>query len=338
MSLIRIGFIGAGKIARVHHVPAIAELKGRALGTAVYDLSTDAARRLQSECLPDAVVAASVEELIATGIDAAIVSTPNSTHHALTTTLLDAGIHVLVEKPMARSLVEADEMIALAGRKGLVLQVNQTLRFRRDYALIKTLITQGAIGRALHLRCIRASTTSPDKGWSPGAKWFLSKAAHGGVVWDIAVHMADLMLWYFGPVKKIASIGQSRIAEGDVIDHIASLFEFDNGATGTLELSWNFPRSTGLLEIYGETGAVRLGFSEKGGVELSRNGEAFAPVEPDLQPLRNAHQAWIDAIEGKEPTPVCGIVGRNAIALCHAMEAAAISGAPVNPDLLSSDR
>ncbi len=336
MSLIKIGFIGAGKIARVHHLPAIAALKGRALGTAIYDLSADAARRLQSECLPEGVVAASVEELIASGIDAAIVSTPNSTHHPLTTALLNAGIHVLVEKPMASSLEEADEMIELAGRKGLVLQVNQTLRFHRDYALVKALITQGAIGQPLHLRCIRASTTSPDKGWSPGAKWFLSKAANGGVVWDIAVHMADLMQWYFGPVKKIASVGQSRIAEGDVIDHIASLFEFDNGATGILELSWNFPRATGLLEIYGETGVVRFGFSEKGGIELSRNGEAFTPVESN--PVRNAHEAWIDAIEGKEPTPVCGIVGRNAIALCLAMETAAISGAPVHPDLLSSDR
>lgn len=334
MTIIKTGFIGAGKITRVHHLPAIGELKDRAVGCAIYDLSTEAASRLQQECLSESIVVRSVEELIATGIDAAIISTPNHTHYPLTLTLLNAGIHVLVEKPMATSLAESDEMIALAREKGLVLQVNQTLRFHHEYALIKDLITQGEIGRPLHLRCIRTATTSPDKGWSPGAKWFLSKAAHGGVVMDIAVHMADLMQWYFGPVQKVAAFGQSRIAEGDVTDHIASLFEFGNGATGVLELSWNFPRPAAFLEIYGETGVIRMGFSEKGGVEIARGSEPFAPVASDPHRYRNAHQAWLDAIEGKEATPVCGTVGRNALALCLAMEASAESGAPVTPNLL----
>jgi len=333
MHKIKLGFIGAGKITRVHHIPAILELRERAVGSAIFDVLREPAEKLGAECLPDAAVFDSVEALIASGIEAAIISTPNHTHHPIAMALLGAGIHVLVEKPMAVSLAQADEMIALARSRGLVLQVNQTLRFTPHYAFLKDLIAEGTIGKPLHIRCVRAGTSSPDKSWSPGAKWFLSKAAHGGVVMDIAVHMADLLQWYFGPVARVAAFGQSRIAEGDVTDHVASLFEFTDGATGVLELSWNYPKSTGYLEIYGEKGVIRTGFNDHP-VELSVAGGAFEPVEPTGRHYRNSHEAFLDAIAGSGPSPVPGEVGRNALALCLAIEAASEKRTEIIPDLL----
>ncbi len=275
----------------------------------------------------------SLEDFIKSGVHAAIVSTPNHTHYPLGIALLQAGIHVLMEKPMAVSLSQADEMIAAAKEKGVVLQVNQTLRFTPAYAWIKDLIETGTIGEPLHIRCIRAASTSPDKGWSPGAKWFLSKAAHGGVVMDIAVHMADLLQWYFGPVHRIAAFGQSRIAEGDVTDHASSLFEFRSGATGTLELSWNFPRNTALLEIYGSKGVIRWDFQSHS-PEVAIGDAPFTPAPMGDWYWPNAHESFLSAISGERPTPVPGEVGRNALALCLAIEEASALRREVFPDML----
>lgn len=327
----RIGLIGCGKIVQALHAPALNVLKNKAEITALFDTNPAAAEKIKTDCALEAEICASATALLKTDVDAVIISTPNVTHYQLCMQALNAGKHVLIEKPMAADLRQADAMIALAKKQRLALQVNQTLRFTPEYVKIKELIASGKIGKPLHIRCLRASSATPDKGWSPGASWFTSKKSAGGLVMDIAVHMADFLGWCFGGAEKVFAVNRTEIAGNDVPDNVTAMFDFANGATGVLELSWTFPAGTGLLEIYGSKGSIRMGFSETG-LELKLGDGKYKPVKPGK--VKNSHAWFIDSIgRGMSGNPSPGEAGRHALAYCAAINQSAETGKPVKPAL-----
>ena len=329
MKSIRFGLVGCGKIAACNHAPEVAHL-GRNKGeiVALYDIKKGKAAAFAREAnLPGARLCRSYAELLASGIDAVIIATPNSFHCPQTLEALKAGKHVLVEKPMAGTVVEADRMIDLANRRGLVLQVNQSLRFIPLYVEIQKCVAKGLIGKPLHVRCLRASSSSPDVGWSPGATWFVQKKYEGSLVGDIAVHMADFLQCAFGPVRQIQAF--TRTWSHEVVDNVTALFDFQNGATGVLQLSWTFPKGDGALELYGEKG------------KLSTNKDGFAVVfkdarrQPlqvntaDLKPIPDSHAAFVQRIAKGERQ--AWRAGREAIALCEAISTASRTGKAAHP-------
>ena len=328
MGKLRIGLIGCGKIATCSHAPVLSDVSKKVIVSSLFDLSRSTAEALRKQHAPNARICDSVKKLLESEIDAVVISTPNHTHCDLTIQSLRAGKHVLVEKPMASSLSEAGRMIAAAKRRGLVLQVNQTLRFTPAYVAVKDAVAKGKIGDPLHIRCIRASSSTPNKGWSPGADWFVSKESRGGVIMDIGVHMADLLRWYFGDIAKLRSINQTKSGDYNVPDNTTTLFEFENGSTGVLELSWTTPSGAGYLEVYGTKGTIRMGFGSDL-PEISNDGKKYKPLKP--RKTRNSHKCFIDAILKGVPTPVPGEVGRGALACCVAMEQSGRGNRDVKP-------
>ena len=251
------------------------------------------------------------------------ICTPNNFHFPQTLAALKAGVHVLCEKPMAAVPAETTRMIAAAKKAKRVLQINQTLHYLPAYIKIADLVAEGAIGTPMHVRCIRAGGSTPDKGWSPGAKWFVSKASQGGLILDIGVHMADMMKWVAGRITEVAAYVDTRNPRIDVPDNVSAVMRFDNGATGVLELSWTFPCGAGLLEVYGTKGTIRQGFSGDRPIELIQPGAKGKPEKRTYpKPPRTAkhsQQCFIDAVRGKAPSPTPGELGRDAIALCDAI-------------------
>ena len=325
MKKVNIGLIGCGKITRASHAPAFAQIPSNCNVIALFDTKPEAAEQIQQDNFPKAKIYASVEKLLAADLDGVVISTPNSLHHPLTIQALEANCHVLIEKPMAVDLQQADEMIAMAKKQQLVLQVNQSLRFSPPYCKIKTMIDEGNIGEVIHARCLRASATSPDKGWSPGATWFVQKKFRGGLIMDIAVHMADFLGWCCGTPKNVYSINTTKISENDVPDNVTAVIEFEQGATAVLELSWTIPCGGGYLEIYGTKGTIRLGFND-GAVEFARPDKKYIKVR--TKKIKNSQACFIDAIKGKTTTPVSGIEGRHALAYCVALEKSGTTGKP----------
>jgi len=330
MKKIRFGLIGCGKITQSHHAPNIIALGKKAEITALYDLKKGSAEKLKKQSSLKCEIYDSVDELLKSNVDAVVISTPNNSHFELTMKALAAGKHVLVEKPMAVNLKEADAMIAVAAKKDLHLQVNQSLRFAPAYTTIKKLIDKGTIGNPLHIRCIRAGSSSPDKSWSPGAKWFISKAFCGGIVMDIAVHMADMMAWYFGDVESVFSINKILSPESEVTDNVSAVMNFKNGASGVLELSWTLPSGAAFLEIYGDKGTIRLGFEKDGNIEIFDKGK-FKKAK--VLKTKNSHQCFIDGISGKADAPSPTEIGRKALALCLAIIESGEKQKPVSPKI-----
>ncbi len=318
---ITIGIIGCGKIAHVDHVPHLLNVRGVAI-TDLYDISPEKMSVLDRTFSLGASHHASIDDLLAESPDAVVVCTPNSLHREQTLAALRAGCHVLCEKPMAASTPECTKMIDAALKAGRILHINHSLHYLPPYFALAYLVQSGAIGKVRHVRCLRFHDSTPDIGWSKGASWFVSKAFSGGIVLDIGVHMVDLMKWLAGPVSEINAITETRTRTLDVVDNVCALLRFESGATGILELSWTAPVECGLIEVYGDKGALRMGFAPDVHLEwLCPSGQEKTKMRYPKAPetLPTSQQAFVDAIVRGKPSPTPGELGRDAVALCEAI-------------------
>lgn len=329
MKKLRLGLVGCGKIATCNHAPEVAQIgKAKAEIVALYDIKPGKAEAFATAVnLPKATICKSYEALLAADIDAVIIATPNLFHCPQTLAALKAGKHVLVEKPMAGTVAEADRMITLAEKLGLVLQVNQSLRFIPLYVEIQKCVAAGLIGKPLHARCLRASAKSPDQGWSPGATWFVQKKYEGSLVGDIAVHMADFLQGAFGPVKQIQAI--TRNWSHEVVDNVTAIFDFVNGATGVLQLSWTFPQGDGALELYGDDGKL---CTNKEGFLVTFKDAAKPPLQvkhADIKAIPDSHAVFVRRVAKGEKN--AWQAGREALALCEAISLSGKTGQAARP-------
>ena len=207
MAKVKFGIIGCGKIAERNHVPGLLKNARDAEIVAMFDIVPEKAKALAKKFdLKPKFHKSEAAILADPNVDAVIIATPNSCHYPQTIHALKAGKHVLVEKPMSYTPEQADEMIDLSLKQGLVLQVNQSYRFSALYQGLRKQIADGLIGEVQHFRCQRTMRNSPEVGWSPGAVWFIDPKFEGSLVGDIAVHMADMMQWLVGPIKQVHSI------------------------------------------------------------------------------------------------------------------------------------
>lgn len=330
---IRIGVAGCGKIASSSQIPGFLKCADARI-TALFDTDASRAEAVRASKAPDAQVFQDFEGMLRSGkIDGVTLCTPNFLHHPMTLSALAAGVHVLCEKPMAATLKEADEMIAAARRAERVLQINQSCRYLPVYRRLAELVALGEIGKVHHIRCMRSGGNSPDMAWSPGATWFVSKQAQGGVLLDIGIHMADIMRHIVGEVESVSAVVDTRRSDIDVPDNVSALMRFQSGATGVLELSWTFPVGAGLLEIYGSAGTLRTGFGPAG-IEIIKPGtpKPETRLESPVDDGFSSYASFIEAIQGKTPSPTSGEYGRRALALCAAMDESSRTGAFIRVD------
>ncbi len=319
---IRVGVVGCGKIATVSHVPDYVKQKDVQIA-ALCDILPEKAELMKKEQAPEAAIYTEFSEFLKADLDAISICTPNDLHYSMTMAALENGWNVLCEKPMASNLDEASEMIAKAEQKRRVLQINQSLRYTGLYGKVADLVHGGVIGEPTHLRCMRASTAPPNKNWSVGADWFVSKAHHGGIILDIAIHMADLLKWLAGDVDSISAYNSTQTPGIDVVDNVNAMLKFNNGAIGVLELTWTSAVGGGLLEIYGTKGRIRIGFGEEP-IELTtvEDGEAKTECIQPESDVKSSYTAFIDAVRGIAPSRTPGELGRDALALCMAIQEA----------------
>lgn len=198
-----------------------------------------------------------VDALLRDGrVEALVVATPNYLHAPQTIAALKAGIHVMVEKPMAMNAVEAEQMNAAAEKSGALLMVAHCWRFDPDVLWLKAQTAR--LGRI-----IRTKGYGVHAHWGPGG-WFTQKPlAGGGALADMGIHALDTARFLLGdpkPVSVYARIG-TYYKDFDVDDTGILIVEWDNGATSTIESGWWQPHSDGVeaaTQLYGARGFGRL--------------------------------------------------------------------------------
>lgn len=264
--MINIGIIGCGKIAQKRHIPEYLENVDATL-VGFYDLNQARAKEI-SETFGGTAFD-SIEDLLADpNIDAVSVCTANHTHAAITIQALQAGKHVLCEKPMATKLEDCQGMVDAANKAGKVLVIGQNQRLTKTHKKARELIRNGEIGQIIGFR-----TTFGHGGpetWSidPGKNtWFFDKnIAVMGAMADLGIHKTDLLL-FLSDQKIVETTAHlttidKRGADGELIkvdDTAICVYQLENGAIGTMTASWTFygPEDNTTI-IYGTKGIMRL--------------------------------------------------------------------------------
>jgi predicted dehydrogenase len=202
LSTVRFGFIGAGQIA---YYAAEAVLRHpHAKLVAIQDPHLERRTTLQKKHALEFAHGAVEEMLSNEAVDAVYIAVPNKFHIPLAIQALQAGKHVILEKPFAMNAVEAAEAIGVAKSAGLVLNVGMNQRFTADSQKIKHLVETGVLGEVYHAKAYwKRRTGIPKLG-----TWFGTKEiAGGGSLYDIGVHMLDLCLYTMDNFEPVSVVG-----------------------------------------------------------------------------------------------------------------------------------
>ena len=320
MKTIKVGMIGAGAIAPEHcrgiRLHPAAEL------VAVADASKERADALAREFRVERVFADPAELLRSPDIDAVSIALPNYLHASTAIAALQAGKHVLLEKPFAMSVAEANEVVAAAKKSGKIFTVGMNQRFTREAQTVQELKERGELGEIYHAKaywCRRAG--APKFG-----TWFLhKKRSGGGALLDIGVHMLDLALALMGnfAVETVSGFsylkfGNRGLGEGgwgksdaeehlfDVDDFSGGLIRLAGGATVALDVSWIRHQADADrhdVELYGTEGGASVYPARL--FKFLPGGTGYQIIEPKGGQLKykhcSRHHNWIDAILGEAP-------------------------------------
>jgi len=161
-------------------------------------------------------------------IDLVHIATPPFTHSALAMAALEAGKHVLCEKPLALTVEDAERMIALAEEKGLILAVNLIMRYNPLCLAVKALVDTRVLGEPLYASLVNAA-----KDESLGLEhWFWDREKSGGIFIEHGVHFFDLFEWWFGPGKVLSAEQLYRPGTG-IVDQVHCAVRYGESTLGT---------------------------------------------------------------------------------------------------------
>lgn len=270
MDKIRIGIIGMGNIGK-HHAGYL--LDGKAARCELTAVCSTSPGKLASYKEKGLKVFGDAKELIADpNIDAVIIATPHFQHTDLGIAALEAGKHVMVEKPISAHKADAEKLIATAKRHpALVFGGMFQLRTEPRYKKIQKLIQAGELGDIVRVSWIitdwyRTEAYYASGGWR--ATW---KGEGGGVLLNQCLHNLDVLQWLCGMPTKIRSFAQlGRYHNIEVEDNVTAYMEYGNGATGVFITSSGEAPGTNRFEIAGTKGKVVL---ENNRLTFTRNEE-----------------------------------------------------------------
>jgi predicted dehydrogenase len=331
---LRVGIIGAGNIARYH-------LRGyRAAGAQIVAIADTNPITRETRAAEWSVRHAfsDFRDLLALpGIDAVSICTPNVAHHAPTLAAAAAGIHVLCEKPISLSLVEADEMIAACQEAGVVLQVDHHLRSNPAVQRTRRMIEAGELGRVTFVRLRQAHDWSGAAEVPPG---FRTQAlAGGGTLLDNGCHLFDLARHLGGPVREVFCRTATLKFEIELEDIATVSLLFESGALGQIETSWTATGWDQGFWIDGTRGALE--YNERSGRpvlrHLFRDADNITWDDPASHSWQTpagldhtrAIASFLDAVRGTRPVECTGEDGRDAVRLALASYQSAALGRPV---------
>ncbi|MFI1961862.1 Gfo/Idh/MocA family oxidoreductase [Streptomyces althioticus] len=231
---LRVGLVGYGLAGSVFHAPLIAATQGLALDTVV---TSNPERQAQARAAyPDVRVAASADELWARAdeLDLIVVASPNRTHVPLATAALEAGLPVVVDKPVAGTAAEARALAELAEKRGLLLSVFQNRRWDNDFLTLRRLIADGELGEVYRFE-------SRFERWRPQLKggWRESgdPAEIGGLLYDLGSHVVDQALVLFGPVTSVYAEADVRREGAQADDDTFIALTHESGVRSHLYVS-----------------------------------------------------------------------------------------------------
>jgi predicted dehydrogenase len=267
---------------------------------------SDASRERWSQAFPEARVSSDLDELLADPeLDAVAIATPVPTHAALAVRVLEAGKHCFVEKPLAQSVVEAEQAVGAARASGCVLMVGHLLEYHPGLEKLKAIADSGELG---------------DIHYIYGNRLNLGKLrAEENALWSLGAHDVSVVLRLAGgeEPEECRAVGESCMREG-VEDVVFAYMRFPSGLAAHLHLSWLDPHKERRFTVVGSKKMAtfddmeierKLTVYDKGfdedfssyGEYIARSGDIYSPRVPNDEPLRIECRHFVDRIRDGEP-------------------------------------
>lgn len=325
---IRVGLVGCGAIS-TQHLEAIQAAEGLEL-TGVVSASADRAKTVGTRW--GVPWFTRLEDLLGRDdVDLVTICTPSGLHPGQALAALRSGHHVVVEKPIALSVADADAVVREGRERGLVVATISQRRFEPAIRALREAVEAGALGRISLI--IAEGLYYRPQSYYDSAAWRGTRDLDGGVLMNQAIHMVDLIRWIGGPVTSaaghVATLGHRMEAE----DTATASLRFRNGALGEIVATTcansEFPTE---LRIYGDRGHVRIIGEAASEWDVPGIPAPAGPAEEPVAPGTGATQTWgtnavgylrqyrdlVEAIRTGRPPEVTGEDGRNAVEIVTA--------------------
>jgi UDP-N-acetylglucosamine 3-dehydrogenase len=275
-----------------------------------------------------------VDALLALGIDYAVVAAPTTLHLAIGTSLAAAGVHALVEKPLANEFEDALALAQMFDEAGLVGAVGHIERYNPALRAARDRLAQGELGDVYQVATRRQSP-------------FPARIADVGVVLDLATHDIDLTRWFTGAAYASVAANTAHKSGRQYEDLVAFVGSLDSGAVSSHLINWLTPVKDRSVSVTGERGtfvidllSADLTFCENGKVDMEwsdiarfrgvSEGDVVRYAIPKPEPLRTEHEQFRDAVLGLDADIVTMEDGARVVQVAQAVIQSAATGQTVH--------
>jgi predicted dehydrogenase len=305
--------VGAGAIAQAY-VQALKVIPSARVA-AVVDPRVDAAKAV-AEGLGCRAEASLEDALRAVEPDAAIVCTPPASHPELAIQLLDRGVHVLCEKPLACDLQSARRMLGAAKARRVLLTMGSKFRYVDDVIEAKSLLASGLLGDIVLFENSFTSRVDMSNRWNTDPA-----VSGGGVLIDNGTHSVDIIRYFLGPIASVQAIEGKRLQTPRVEDTVRLFVRTVSGVVANVDLSWSVNKEQETyIDVYGSGGTIRVGWKSSRYRHASNaNWVPFGRGYDKVAAFRKQVENFTGAILGKEQLL---ITDEDALASVHVIDAA----------------
>ena len=313
MKTINVGVVGVGAMGenhvRVYHKMEEANL------VAVSDVSERALKKIEKKYGAKGFTEYS-DLLENPEIEVVSVCVPTTFHHAVVMEAIKNGKHVLVEKPIAFTVQEAEEMIAAAKEAGVMLATGHVERFNPAVQKAKELIDDGVIGDVVSAFAKRVGPLPP-------------RIKDVGVSIDLAIHDLDIMNYLFEEdVTQVYGSMNCSFDDSEFEDHAEIMVNFDNESTGIIEVNWLTPYKRRELELTGTAGIISVDY-------IKQSIEVYGKFAQDIQikheePLKSELNSFLNSVMNKEEPEITGEDGLKALKMVIAANRSSKEHKPIS--------
>ena len=303
----KVGVIGVGAMGR-NHARVYSELNDvQLIGVADINEKLASSVAQSYECKAHA----DYNDLLNETLDAVSIAVPTTLHKKVALEAIQRGVSILVEKPLADTVENADEIIEAARQSGVKLMVGHVERFNPAIIKLKELISNGLLGDIISISAKRVGPYNP-------------RIRDVGIILDLGTHDIDIMFYLYGDkVKEVYASAGSVIHSHE--DHAIITLNFDNGSSGVIETNWLTPHKVRNLTVIGSKGIAEVNYIDSTLRIFDIEWVRDAKIEKE-EPLKLELAHFIDCVQHDKEPLVSGQEGKHALQVALAAIESARTG------------
>ena len=292
--MVKIGVIGAGVMGE-NHIRVYSKIKDAEL-IGIADVQTERVNALAGQYKTNAYT--DYKDLLAQKPDAVSIAVPTAMHRDVALAAIENGVSVLLEKPIADTLANADEIIRKADEKNVMLMIGHIERFNPVVQKLKEELRTGNLGKIVAMSSVRVGPYNP-------------RIRDVGIITDLGVHDIDIMSYlYEEPIRKVQAYAGSVIHKFE--DYASIMLGFSNGNCGIIETNWLTPHKTRMLTVTGTKAIAYADYIQQTLKICDARGETILKVEK-REPLYDELSHYVSCVKDGSSPLVSGRNGRNAL-------------------------